>query len=103
MQSAGIGFVNKVILFTNLLSPEEVGLSNLLANLSVLYAQFSALGFGNVTLKFFPYFENRGRKHHGFLGFILVVPLVGFIILSGLYLIFKPQISNYFSENSTSF
>ena len=39
-----IGYVNKILLLTNFLTEEQVGLVNILTGLAVLYAQFSALG-----------------------------------------------------------
>ncbi|MDB5261400.1 MAG: hypothetical protein JWQ14_681, partial [Adhaeribacter sp.] len=49
-----IGYVNTVLLLPWILDEEQVGLTRLLLTLAVLYAQFSALGFANAGVKFFP-------------------------------------------------
>ncbi len=97
---AAIGFLNKILLFTNFLSTEEVGLANILVTNAMLYAQFSAMGFTTMTLRFFPYFQDKARQHHNFLFWLLAIPAVGFAIVTVLVLIFQHQIFGYFQEES---
>ena len=54
-----IGYVNKVLLFTNILAPEQVGLANLLISIATLYATLSAIGMNSITLRFFPFYLLR--------------------------------------------
>ena len=49
-----VGYVNKILLFPNFLSEEQVGLANILVALATMYAQFSALGVNSAVVKFFP-------------------------------------------------
>ena len=35
-----VGYVNKILLFPNFLSEEQVGLANILVSMAVMYAQF---------------------------------------------------------------
>ncbi len=95
-----IGYVNKVLLFPNLLRPDEVGLANTLISVAALYAQFAALGMTGVTLKFFPFFQDKERKHHGFLYWASLIVAVGFIITSICFLFLKPLVVRKFSANS---
>ena len=44
---AAIGYVNKILLFPNFLSEEQVGLTSILVSLAMIYAQFSALGINS--------------------------------------------------------
>lgn len=97
---AAIGFANKILLFTRFLSTEEVGLANILANNALLYAQFSALGFSMVALRFFPYFNDRSRQQHTFLFWMLVIPAFGFLFVTLLIVLFQHQIFAYFQEES---
>ncbi len=97
---AAIGFVNKILLFTNFLSAEEVGLANILVTNAMLYAQFSAMGFSTMTLRFFPYFQNKDRKHHHFLFWLLLIPALGFVVVTLLVLLFQQQIFDYFQKES---
>jgi O-antigen/teichoic acid export membrane protein len=97
---ATIGFISKILIFPNFLTPEEVGLSNILVTNALLYAQFAAMGFGTMTLRFFPYFQDKNRKHHGFLFVLLFFPALAFILCTLLVLIFKGPLLGYFQEKS---
>ena len=61
-----VGYVNKILLFPNFLSEEQVGLTSILVSLAVMYAQFSALGINSTVVKFFPFFRTPDRRHNGF-------------------------------------
>ncbi|MBP6638988.1 MAG: polysaccharide biosynthesis protein [Bacteroidia bacterium] len=97
---AGIGFVSKVLIFTNFLTTQEVGLTNILVTNALLYAQFSAGGFATMTLKFFPYFQDKTRQHHYFLFWLLAIPTIGFVIVTALVLLFRDSIFEYFAAES---
>lgn len=97
---AAIGFANKVLLFTNFLTQGEVGLANIMITNAVLYAQFSALGFSTMTLRFFPYFQDKERKHHHFLFWLLAIPTLGFVVVTLLVVAFQQPIFDYFNEKS---
>jgi len=66
----------------------------------VVYAQFSAFGMPWVTLRFFPYFNDRSKQHHGFLFWALFLSILGFLIVTLIFLIFQPAIINYYTKNS---
>lgn len=97
---AGLGFLNKVFLLTRFFSEEQVGLANLLVTISLVFAQFSALGFVQITLRFFPFFKDKEKGHHGFLFWSLFFSLIGFGILAGLVIIFDKEILQYYGQNS---
>ncbi|MGQ0829628.1 MAG: polysaccharide biosynthesis protein, partial [Bacteroidota bacterium] len=63
---AGLGFITLMWL-AHLLSPSENGLIRILISYAALFAQFANLGFTSVTIRFFPYFRNKDKGHHGFL------------------------------------
>lgn len=98
-----LGFVNKGPLFTNFMSEEEVGLANLLLTTAIMFAQFSSMGFVNVTMKYFPYFKDKPRGHHGFLVWILSAPLLGFLFVTLHFLLLKPWIVALYEEKSPLF
>ena len=58
----GLGYLNKLILFPKFLETDEVGLANVLVNISILFAQFASVGSIGLILKFFPYFNNNGSR-----------------------------------------
>ena len=96
-----IGYVNTILLFPNFLEEDQVGLTRLLISISMMFAQFSALGFVNMSVRYFPYFRNRERKHHGFLFLLLAVPMVGFAVVSGLFVLFKPLVMSYYDDEGS--
>lgn len=95
-----IGYVNTILLFPNFLDESEVGLTRLLLSISVMYAQFSALGFANMSVRYFPYFRDENRQHNGFLFLLLSVPAMGFILTTAIFLLFKPAVVGYYIANS---
>ncbi len=97
---AAIGFFSKILIFPNFLTPEEVGLSNILVTNAMLYAQFAAVGFGTMTLRFFPYFQDKSRRHHGFLSVLIFVPTIGFAFVTLLVLVFHGPLLNYFQDKA---
>jgi O-antigen/teichoic acid export membrane protein len=97
-----LGFVNVIYLMPNFLSPEQVGLTKLLISVSAMFAQFSALGFANMTFKFFPYYRSKEQGHQGFFFMLLLIPLVSFLILTVLALIFKPWVLQYYKAEDAA-
>ncbi|WP_167856302.1 lipopolysaccharide biosynthesis protein [Hymenobacter metallicola] len=87
-----LGFVNTAFLLPSLLAPAQLGLTTLLVSIATIYAQFSAFGFASVGIRFFPYFRNPAAGHHGFLPFLLGLPMVGLVLSTALYLLGKPLI-----------
>jgi O-antigen/teichoic acid export membrane protein len=95
-----LGYVNRVLLFPNFLSAEQVGLASWLVSISLIYAQFSALGMVGVNLKFFPYFSDKKNRHHGFLFWTKLMVTSGFILFTLLLIILRPWVVAYYSEDS---
>ena len=95
-----IGFLNLIVLQPYCLSPEEIGLTRVLFNFSMLVAVFLPMGVANITIKYFPVFRNIEKQHHGYFGFMLLFPFIGFIIISFvLYLLHDFIISKYIAES----
>lgn len=97
---AVIGYLNKILLFTNFLETEQVGLANLLVSLSLIYAQFSALGSRNIVIRFFPFFNNPKNHHHGFLFGMIAIASAGFVLTSLLFLFLQKPFAMLYSESS---
>jgi O-antigen/teichoic acid export membrane protein len=98
-----IGFVSLIIVQPFLLSKEEVGLIRVLFAFSSLVASIIPLGITSITVKYFPLFRNRENGHYGFLGFILIFPIVGGLIIFFLLSIFKQSIIGHYVEHSKLF
>jgi len=96
----GLGFINKVVLFTNILTQAQVGFINVLPQIAVMFAQFAALGTPNAALRFFPYFRQKDQQHHGFLMGFFLINLLGFLIVTTVFFIFRDQILSVWAEKS---
>jgi O-antigen/teichoic acid export membrane protein len=95
-----LGYVNRVLLFPNFFSPDQVGLANILINLSAIYAQFSALGLWGIILRFFPFFRDDEKEHHGFLFWASMLMTLGFVLTTLGFLALKPFVVAHYSENA---
>src|SRR5690349_16743749 len=78
-----LGFVSLIVISPHYLTKEELGLTRILYSFSLLVAMFVPIGVGNATTKFFPLFKDEKTKHHGFFGFMLLFPMLGFILGAG--------------------
>ena len=97
---AALGYLNKVFLFTNFLQTEQVGLANLLVTISVVYAQFAALGTRNIITRFFPFFNDPKKHHHGFLFGMMALALAGFVLTSLAFVIFRQPFVLLYRDSS---
>lgn len=95
-----LGYVNKIMLFPHFLSTEQVGLANILISIAAIYAQFSALGSVNITLKFFPFYKDPAKGHNGFLFWTGALVSAGFTALTILFLLFREDIISYYGKKS---
>lgn len=98
-----LGYFNKGVLFLVLFNTDEIGLINLIIAIGTLFAQLSNFGSIFTIWKFFPFFRNKDKKHHGFLPFILLMVLAGIVLFTTLYLVFRDSIQNGYSEKSAAF
>ncbi len=97
---AAIGYLNKILLFTNFLETEQVGLANLIVSLSLIYAQFAALGSRNIVIRFFPFFNNPKNHHHGFLFGMIAIATGGFVLATLLLLIVREPFLLLYRDSS---
>ncbi len=97
---AALGLVNKIILLPRFFDLDQVGLLNISINMAMTLAQLALLGYGIVTIKFFPFFKDRENMHNGilFLGFIF--GSIGFLLIGSAFLLCKDLILNHLSVNS---
>lgn len=98
-----IGFANLIIIQPLLLTKEEVGLIRVLFSFSSLVAVLVPLGITNITIRYFPLFRNKEKGHYGFLGFVLLFPVVGGILIYILLAVFKNAIIGQYEVNSKLF
>ena len=98
-----LGFITTGLLLPRLLTTDEVGLLRILVSYSTLLAQFATLGFNFVTIKFFPYFRDKEKNYHGFLGLALIVGLLGFLLTASVYMGFHNPVVEHARQKSALF
>jgi len=98
-----IGFVNIIFIQPRFLTPEELGLIRVLFSFSSIIALFLPLGIGNITLRFFPGFKDERSGNHGFFAYVLLFPLIGFLLFGSALLLLKSFIIGQYIEQSRLF
>lgn len=98
-----LGYVNIIILFPTYFTEEEFGLIQLMMSIAIIYTQFSALGLVSIIVRFFPFFKSEDKKHQGFISWVTLIAIAGFIIVTLLYIIFQPLIVDAYLEKSKLF
>jgi O-antigen/teichoic acid export membrane protein len=96
----GIGIVNQLFVSTKYLSVEQMALSRLLLENSLLFAALAHLGTPFIADKFFARFRDEKQKHEGFFVFLLLYPLLGLAVFTLLYSAFQQNIAGYFVKES---
>lgn len=96
----GIGIVNQMYVSTKFLSVEELALTRLLFENSLLFAAFAHLGTPFIADKFFSKFRDDNSGHNGILPLLLGLPFVGGILFTILYLLCSGWIQQYYAEKS---
>ena len=61
--AAAIGALSTLFVYPKNL--ELYGVYGFLSNTASLLAPFISLGFGNVLLRYYPYYKDEGSGHHG--------------------------------------
>lgn len=98
-----LGFISIVYIQPNFLKTEEIGLTRILISFSFMAAIFIPLGIGSITTRFFPQIRNVDNKHHGHFLMIFLFCLIGSIVLSLFFVLFKDTIIGYYHEKSPIF
>lgn len=98
-----VGFVTTFFVMTKYLTPEEVGLTRVLADAAILLSGLAQMGTSTSAIRYYPFFKDAENRDHGFFGWTLVVPMLGFVIFTALFFVFKPSLIAYFSKNSSLF
>jgi len=81
-----IGFITAVVVFPRIFTPEQVGLLNILTQISLLISQFGIFGLPGIITYYFFHFQNKEKGHNGLPVIIAWGTIIGSII-SILFLI----------------
>ncbi|HTA26395.1 MAG TPA: oligosaccharide flippase family protein [Bacteroidia bacterium] len=97
---SALGYLNKVILFANFFTTTQVGLTGVLINVALLYAQIATMGIPAISNRFFPFFNNKEKRHHGFFFWGNIFVFIGFTLSTLVFILFKPIIIGKYIDNS---
>ncbi len=98
-----LGFVLTILLYPHILAPEEYGLTRVLISAAYISSQFAHFGLHNVVIRYFPFFKNADPHHHGFLFWMVSIPIIGFVLFVAVYLLAGDVIINFYSDRSPLF
>src|SRR6056297_273208 len=97
------GFITNALIFPAVLETNQIGLISILVSYATLFSQFGTLGFVKVINRMFPYFRDRKHNHHGFLFITIIISVLGFLLTTLVFLLFKPYLVEKSIENSPLF
>jgi len=100
---AFIGFLTTFFVLTKYFTTEEVGLTRVLVDAALLLSGLAQMGTTSSAIRFYPSFKDAEHKDHGFFGWTVLVPFVGFVIFLILFFVFKDWMIAVFSKKSPLF
>ena len=95
-----VGIVTTFFIQTEALQPEQIGLIDILLQCSLLFGGLAQLGTNSSAMRYYPYFKDEANRDHGFFGWTLIVPLIGFAFFLQAFFLFKGAIVDFFTKES---
>ncbi len=88
-------------LLPHILTTEEFGLVRMMMSICTVLAGVCSLGMKEVITRFYPYYDEAGKKHKSdLISWVFLIPLLGFSLLVIGTLLFKGLIIRKFGENA---
>lgn len=95
-----IGIVTTFFIQTKALQPEQIGLIDILLQCSLLFGGLAQLGTNSSAMRYYPFFKDEEHRDHGFFGWTLLVPLIGFVFFLLAFFLFRGAIVSFFTKDS---
>ena len=95
-----VGIVTTFFIQTKALQPEQIGLIDILLQCSLLFGGLAQLGTNSSAMRYYPFFKDEEHRDHGFFGWTLLVPLIGFVLFLLAFVVFKGAIVNFFTKDA---
>lgn len=95
-----VGIVTTFFIQTKALQPEQIGLIDILLQCSLLFGGLAQLGTNSSAMRYYPFFKDEDHRDHGFFGWTLLVPLIGFAFFLLAFFIFKGSIVHFFTKDA---
>ena len=93
-----VGIVTTFFIQTKALQPEQIGLIDILLQCSILFGGLAQLGTNSSAMRYYPFFKDEEHRDHGFFGWTLLVPLIGFTLFLLAFFLFKDSIVDFFTR-----
>ena len=95
-----VGIVTTFFIQTKALQPEQIGLIDILLQCSLLFGGLAQLGTNSSAMRYYPFFKDEEHRDHGFFGWTLLVPFIGFSLFLLAFSLFKGSIVSFFTKDS---
>jgi len=95
-----VGIITTFFIQTKALQPEQIGLIDILLQCSLLFGGLAQLGTSSSAMRYYPFFKDEEHRDHGFFGWTLLVPLIGFTFFLLAFFLFKGAIVDFFTKDS---
>ena len=95
-----VGIVTTFFVQTKALQPEQIGLIDILLQCSLLFGGLAQLGTNSSAMRYYPHFKDEEHRDHGFFGWTLIVPLIGFTLFLLAFFLFRGAIVEFFTKES---
>ena len=95
-----VGIVTTFFIQTKALQAEQIGLIDILLQCSLLFSGLAQLGTNSSAMRYYPYFKDEEHRDHGFFGWTLLIPLIGFTLFLLAFFLFKGAIVDFFTKDS---
>ena len=95
-----VGIVTTFFIQTKALQPEQIGLIDILLQCSLLFGGLAQLGTNSSAMRYYPFFKDEEHRDHGFFGWTLLVPLIGFMFFLLAFFLFKGSIIHFFTKDA---
>ncbi len=98
-----IGFLNLLVVQPYFLTAEEIGLTRVLFSFSSLLAVVFPLGVGHITIRYFPHFRDREKRHHGFFGLVVLLSVIGYVLMAAALFFLRDFFIGQYQKESPLF
>ena len=95
-----VGTVNVIFLSTKFLSPDQLGLTKVLQDSTLLLVSLAQFGSPYIVIRFFPNFYNESTHHNGFLFFMISYNILSFIIFTIVFISLQGFYLGFYLKNS---
>ncbi len=95
-----VGIITTFFIQTKALQPEQIGLIDILLQCSLLFGGLAQLGTTSSAMRYYPFFKDEEHRDHGFFGWTVLVPFIGFAFFLLTFFAFKGSIVHFFTKDS---